>query len=109
MPPFRIGQANGWGKSYVYGFRVPLLVVSAYTPAGYVDNYNNDFGSILRFIELNFGLGLIGPGTYADAYPTASPTPDQPTMLTEFFPLTKPRAFVPIPTTADAGDASRTR
>jgi phospholipase C len=27
---------NGWGCGYVYGFRVPPLVVSAYTPAGYV-------------------------------------------------------------------------
>jgi phospholipase C len=27
---------NGWGCGYVYGFRVPLLVVSPYTSAGYV-------------------------------------------------------------------------
>src|ERR1700730_11331861 len=31
VPPPSIGQPNGWGTSYVYGFRVPLLVVSAYT------------------------------------------------------------------------------
>jgi phospholipase C len=29
-------QPNGWGCGYVYGFRVPLLVVSEYTKAGYV-------------------------------------------------------------------------
>src|ERR1039457_5571708 len=52
--------ATGWGQSYVYGFRVPLLVVSAYTPAGYVDDATHDFGSMLRFAESNFGLGLIG-------------------------------------------------
>ena len=57
-----------WCTSYCYGFRVPLLVLSAYTPAGYVDNNTHDFGSILKFVEKNFDLGLIGSGTYADAY-----------------------------------------
>ena len=57
----------------MYGFRVPLIVVSAYTPQGYVDDSIYEFGSILVFIENNFGsfgqsLGLIGPGGYADAY-----------------------------------------
>jgi phospholipase C len=34
---------------YQYGFRVPLLVVSAYTPKGYVNDVPHDFGSVLRF------------------------------------------------------------
>jgi len=93
VPPPRIGQANGWGQSYVYGFRVPLLVISAYTPAGYVDNTVHDFGSILRFVESNFGLGLIGPGTYADSYADD---------LMEFFPLSAPRAFNKINSRFDA-------
>ena len=42
--------------SYQYGFRVPLLVVSAYTPRAYVDNMRHDFGSIQRFIERAFGI-----------------------------------------------------
>jgi phospholipase C len=89
VPPFQIGQANGWGTGYVYGFRVPLIVVSAYTPQGYVDNSIYDFGSILRFIEDNFGsfgqsLGLIGPGFYADAYATG---------LDDFFSLRRAREF----------------
>jgi phospholipase C len=66
VPPLPNG--TGWCGSYCYGFRVPLVVVSAYTPAGLVDNGTHDFGSILRFVESTFGLGLIGPGTYADAY-----------------------------------------
>jgi phospholipase C len=41
---------------YQYGFRVPLLFVSAYTPAGYINNARHDFGSILRFLEHNFGV-----------------------------------------------------
>jgi phospholipase C len=50
------------------GFRVPLLVISAYTPQGYVDNDVHDFGSILHFVENNFGLSYIGPGNWADSY-----------------------------------------
>jgi phospholipase C len=51
---------------YQYGFRVPLLAVSAYTPSAYVDNERHDFGSILRFIEGVFGIkeGSLG---FADA------------------------------------------
>ena len=41
---------------YQYGFRVPMIFVSAYTPAGYINNQRHDFGSILRFIEHNFGI-----------------------------------------------------
>ena len=93
VPPYRIGQSNGWGTGYVYGFRVPLLVVSAYTPAGYVDNSVMDFGSILKFVEVNFGapgkpLGPIPPGTYADAYAENN--------LRNFFTLTSPRPFQTI-------------
>lgn len=98
VPPPRIGQPNGWGTGYVYGFRVPLLVVSAYTPAGYVDNAIHDFGSILRMVESNFGVGLIGPGIYADAYADD---------LAPFFPLTQGRAFVPITLPAGAAAAMR--
>lgn len=34
----------------------PLLVILAYTLPGYLDNDRHDFGSILRFIEHNFGI-----------------------------------------------------
>jgi phospholipase C len=93
VPPYQIGQLNGWGQSYVYGFRVPLLVVSAYTPAGYVSTSNHDFGSLLRFIEANFGLGLIGPGYYADSYADD---------LMEFFPLSEAKGFTSIRAQYDA-------
>jgi phospholipase C len=93
VPPYQIGQSNGWGTGYVYGFRVPLLVVSAHTPPGYVDNSNHDFGSILRFIEYNLKLSLIGPGFYADAYADD---------LASFFTLTSARSFVTIAAPFDA-------
>ncbi len=52
-PPTILDGPQG---DYQYGFRVPLLVVSAYTPSGYINNSRHDFGSILRFIEDNFGI-----------------------------------------------------
>lgn len=51
---------------YQYGFRVPFLFVSAYTRAGLIENARHDFGSILRFIELNFGAKQ-GALNFADA------------------------------------------
>ncbi len=87
------GQPNGWGRGFTYGFRVPLLVVSAYTPAGFVENAEHDSGSLLKFAETNFApsgkrLGPIGPGTYSDAYADDS--------LQTFFTLSSPRPFNPI-------------
>jgi phospholipase C len=57
---------SGPQGDYQYGFRVPLIVVSAYTPAGYISNHQYDFGSILRFVEVNFGI-LEGALGVADA------------------------------------------
>jgi phospholipase C len=51
---------------YQYGFRVPLLFVSAYTATRTIDNTRLDFGSILRFVEENFDL-TPGGLTFADA------------------------------------------
>jgi phospholipase C len=51
---------------FQYGFRVPLIFVSAYTPVGYIDNDPEDFGSVLRFVQQNFGL-LEGSLNFADA------------------------------------------
>ena len=95
VPPFRVGgyPDHHWGEGYTYGFRVPLLVVSAYTQAGFVDDNIHDFGSILRFIETNFGLGKIGPGYFADAFASD---------LVRFFRLGTPRPFAPIPAKYDA-------
>jgi phospholipase C len=73
---------------YENGFRVPFLVVSRYTPAGYVSNVTHNFGSILKFVETVFGLPVIPPGTFVD-----SRADD----LTDFFDFTQPpRAFVSI-------------
>ena len=89
--PTILAQPEG---DYQYGFRVPLIFVSAYTPYGYINNIRHDFGSVLRFVEFNFG---IPPGSlnFADARAK--------TDLTGFFDLTKPpRANQTIPAPKDA-------
>jgi phospholipase C len=73
-------NCSNFGCGYTYGWRVPFLVVSAYTPQGYVSGacgvanypscgsesnvppYQHDFGSILAFVENNF-LGQSAIGT----------------------------------------------
>ncbi len=50
-------------KQYGYGslgFRVPALIVSPYAKPGYISTTNYEFGSILKFIEDNWGLGSLG-------------------------------------------------
>lgn len=79
---------------YEYGFRVPMIVVSAYTRQGLVNNERNDFGSILRFIEHNFGIPE-GGLNFADARAT--------TDLSAFFNLQqKAREFQHIPSVKSA-------
>ena len=53
---------NGANQNdYQLGFRVPLLVVSAYSSKpGYISNLEYDFGSILKAVEGIFGLGNLG-------------------------------------------------
>jgi phospholipase C len=64
-PPQVLKDCSQWGCGYVYGFRVPLIVVSPYAKQAYISHVRHDFGSILKFIEEDFGLGSLG---YADAY-----------------------------------------
>ena len=64
-PPQVIADGTSWGSGYVYGFRVPLIVVSPFVKPAYISHVTHDFGSILYFIEQNFGLGSLG---YADAH-----------------------------------------
>jgi phospholipase C len=64
-PPQVILNGSSWGSGYVYGFRVPLIVISPYAKAAYISHVNHDFGSILNFIEKTFNLPSLG---FADAY-----------------------------------------
>jgi phospholipase C len=38
------------------GIRVPLLVISPYAKQGFVDHTTGEFSSVLKFIEMNWGL-----------------------------------------------------
>jgi phospholipase C len=102
-------QPNGWGCGNVYGFRVPLLVVSEYTKAGYVSGactghcpnsvfpYVHDFGSLLAFTEYNFGMPNIdqsGDNGYADLNAPDNVAPNVP--LSDFFSLQDKRGFTNI-------------
>jgi phospholipase C len=63
VAPKVIDDGVSWGSGYVYGFRVPLIVVSPYAKAAYISHVPHDFGSILKFIETTFNLPSLG---YAD-------------------------------------------
>ncbi len=65
VAPKVINDGTSWGSGYVYGFRVPLIVVSPYAQQSYISHVTHDFGSILKFTEEVFGLPSLG---YADAY-----------------------------------------
>ncbi len=65
VAPKVVNDGVSWGSGYIYGFRVPLIVVSPYAKAGYISHTTHDFGSILKFIETTYDLPSLG---YADAY-----------------------------------------
>jgi phospholipase C len=82
-----------WGD-YEDGFRVPLVVVSAYTPQAYVSNERHDFGSVVRFVE-----GILGLGEGALGFADARSHTD----LNEFFNFKmQPRPFQAINATLNA-------
>jgi phospholipase C len=63
-PPL-VDDGVSWGSGYVYGFRVPMIVISPYAKTAYISHNLHDFGSILNYIETTFDLPSLG---YADFY-----------------------------------------
>ena len=47
-----------------YGPRIPMLAISPYAKENFVDDTLTDQSSIVRFIEDNWDLGKIGPGSF---------------------------------------------
>ena len=64
VAPTVVSDGTGWGSGFIYGFRVPLIVVSPYAKAAYISHTTHDFGSILKFIEKTYHLSSLN---YADA------------------------------------------
>jgi phospholipase C len=59
-PPEVLVNCAQWGCGYVYGFRVPMIIISPYAKPAYISHANHDFGSILKFIEETFTLPSLG-------------------------------------------------
>jgi phospholipase C len=75
------------------GFRVPMIVISAYAKHGYLSHVQHEFGSLLKFAEGVFDLPSLG---------TTDARSDD---LSDCFDFTKPPApYVPISTGASAAD-----
>jgi len=98
-------SGNNNGIQYVYGFRVPLLVVSTFAKQHYISGPKAspiyyDFGSILKFIENTFlpSNTFINPTyPYADQFVDIPPTRNAD--LSDFFDCSGPQChpFQPIP------------
>lgn len=88
-PPKVVNDGTSWGSGYVYGFRVPMIVISPYTKKAYISKTPHDFGSILKFIENTYNLPSLGT---ADANAL-----DGPNSLSDIFQFTSaPTAFTPF-------------
>jgi phospholipase C len=79
-PPMIEADPQG---GYQMGFRVPLIVVSAYTPAEFISNSREDFGSVIRFVERNFGI-MEGALTFADRAARATSRSSSPLAIPRF-------------------------
>lgn len=90
LPIFQSGTNQ---DDYQLSFRVPLVVVSAYsTKAGYISNLQYDFGSIVKAIEEIYGLQSLG---FADQR--------APNDLHDFFNFNQtPTTYKTIPAPLDA-------
>lgn len=98
LPCVSTTPATPCAGDYQYGFRVPLLIVSAYTPSHYINNVPHDFGSILRMIE---GINKLKEGMMGNADVRSR------TDLRDFFSLVEPRPYRTVPAVKD-GDFFQT-
>jgi phospholipase C len=74
------------------GFRIPMLIVSAYAKQGHVSHVHYEHGSVLKFVEDIFGLARLS------ASDTRATSP-----ASDCFDFKKPpRTFVPIQSRYDA-------
>jgi phospholipase C len=62
-----VAPPKGPNGQIEYGFRVPGIVISPYSQPGFIDHTMYSYPSMLKFIEITFGLPPIGTGTGLDA------------------------------------------
>jgi phospholipase C len=78
-------------------FRVPMIVISPYTPAGLVVHSEMYFESLLRFIEWRFNLGCLTARDCGAPLPLAYFDFGAPPRSPVFFPTTASAATYPDP------------
>ncbi len=78
------------------GFRVPLLIISPYARQNYVTHVPYEFGSILKFVEQNFGLPPVTPSNCCHGKKGSNVRATNPAPNVFNFSGT-PRPFVTIP------------
>ncbi len=78
------------------GFRVPLLMISPYARQNYVTHQPYEFGSILKFVEDNFGLPPVTPKTCCHGAKGSDVRASDPASDAFNFSAT-PRPYVMIP------------
>jgi phospholipase C len=77
------------------GFRVPLLVVSAWAKHGYVSHVQHEFGSILKFTEEVYGLPSLGQrDQYADDLSDCFDFSQTPPKFVPIRLITKPEVMI---------------
>jgi len=80
------------------GFRVPLLIISPYTPQGVIADNQLEFGSILRYVENLWGLAQLSASD-TRAIPADQGCPASNPCIN---PNVSPRPFQTIPSQYDA-------
>ena len=80
-------------KGSGFGLRVPCLIISPYARKNHVTHTVYSFGSILKFIEENFGLSSLSTLRYGYGFADSTSR-----SISDSFDFSKPaRAFSPIP------------
>ena len=87
------------------GYRVPLIVVSPYAKPGYVSHQQHEFGSIMKFVEEDFGLPSLSPvDSRADDLTDCFDYGQQPKSFKPFATPLKPSYFVAQPPSDEPPD-----
>jgi phospholipase C len=84
-PPAVVTTGTGRDDQGGLGFRVPMIVISPYVPEGVVSHTQYEFGSIVKYVEGNWGLPSLGT------------TDQRATSIVNVFNYSQnPRSFTPI-------------